>query len=152
LALVVSALVAFGATGASPSRTASAATPSIFTGSVQPTTFGQARAAVLALYLSHPSVSRAAFNNVEYTAASRDKVLSVCHSGGREKSAAALESARVLACAPLIFFFDSYGRRAAVPEAVDAARALYWYALTANREPVDAGPGLTRLLVSWGVS
>ncbi len=62
----------------------------------------------------------------------------------------ASESARVLACAPLIFFFYSYGRRAAVPEGVDVARTLYWYAVTANRKAFDAGPGLTRLLVSWG--
>jgi hypothetical protein len=112
----------------------------------------QARAALFALYRSHPAVSRASFNDVRYSSATRDKVLRVCRSGGPEKSASALESARVLACAPLIFFFYSYGRDASVPEAVDVARALYWYAVTANRKPFDAGPGLTRLLVSWGVS
>jgi hypothetical protein len=112
----------------------------------------QARTAVLALYRSHPAVGRASFNDVEYTAATRDKVLGVCHSGGSEKSASALESTRVLACAPLIYFFYSYGRRASVPGAVDVARTLFWYAVTANRKPFDASPGLTRLLDSWGVS
>jgi hypothetical protein len=146
------AVAAFGGFGGSSSPTASAPAPSILTGPLRPTTFVQARAAVLALYRSHPAVSRASFNDVDYTTATRDKVLRVCRSGGPERNASALESARVLACAPLIFFFYSYGRRAAIPQAVAVARTLYWYAVTANRKPVDAGPGLTRLLISWGVS
>lgn len=105
-----------------------------------------------ALYRSHPGVAKATFNDVDYTSGTRDKVLSVCHTGGPEKSASALESTRVLACAPLIFFFYSYGRHASVPQAVDVARTLYWYAVTSNRQPYEAGPGLARLLVSWGVS
>jgi hypothetical protein len=152
LVVAVGALAAFGGLEASSSPTTSARARSILTGPVRPTTFVQARAAVLALYRSHPGVSRASFNNVDYSGATRNKVLSVCHSGGPERSASALESTRVLACAPLIFFFYSYGRRASVPEATDVARTLYRYAVTANREPFDAGPGLTRLLVSWGVS
>lgn len=152
MALAIAALAAFGGLGRSSSPTASVPAPSILTGPVRPTRFVQARSAVLALYRSHPGVSRASFNDVDYTTATRDKVLGVCHSGGPEKSVSALESARVLACAPLIFFFYSYGRHASVPEAVDVARKLYWYAVTANRKPVDAGPGLTRLLGSWGVS
>ena len=152
IVMAVAALAAFGGSGTSSSPTASVPAPTILTGPVRPTTFAQARAAVLALYRSHPAVSRASFSEVEYTTATRDKVLRVCHSGGPERSASALESARVLACAPLIFFFYSYGRHASAPEAVSAARTLYWYAVTANRRPVDAGPGLTRLLVSWGVS
>ena len=150
--MAVAALAAFSGLGASSSPTASVPAPSILTGPVQPTTFVQARAAVLSLYRSHPAVSRASFNDVDYTTATRDKVLRVCHSGGPEKSAGALESSRVLACAPLIFFFYSYGRHSSAPEGVDVARTLYWYAVTANRKPFDAGPGLTRLLVSWGVS
>ena len=152
VAVAIAALAVFGGLGASSSPTATVRPPSILSGAVRPTTFVQARAAVLALYRSHPAVSRASFSGVEYSSATRDKVLRVCHSGGPEKSASALESARVLACAPLIFFFYSYGRRAAVPEGVDVARTLYGYAVTANRKAFDAGPGLTRLLVSWGVS
>jgi hypothetical protein len=152
LVMAIAALAAFGGTSASRSPTATVPAPSILTGPARPTTFVRARDAVEALYRSHPAVSRASFNDVRFTTASRAKVLRVCHSGGPEKSAGALESARVLACAPLIFFFYSYGRHASVPEAVDVARTLYWYAVTANRKPVDAGPGLTRLLLSWGVS
>lgn len=152
MAAAVGALAVLGHASAKHARTASMPAPSILTAPVRPATFAQARAAVLALYRSHPGVREASFNNVEYTPATRDKVLRVCHSGGPEKSASALESTRVLACAPLIFFFYSYGRHAAVPEAVNVARTLYWYAVAANRKPVYAGPGLTRLLVSWGVS
>lgn len=152
IVMAVAALAAFSGLGASSSPTASVPAPSILTGPVRPTTFVQARAAVLSLYRSHPAVSRASFNDVDYTTATRDKVLRVCHSGGPEKSAGALESSRVLACAPLIFFFYSYGRHSSTPEGVDVARTLYWYAVTANRKPFDAGPGLTRLLASWGVS
>lgn len=152
MAAAAGALAVFSDSSASPAPKASIPAPSILTAPVRPATFAQARGAVMSLYRSHPGVRDASFNNVEYTPATRDKVLRVCHSGGPEKSASALESARVLACAPLIFFFYSYGRHAGVPEAVNVARTLYWYAVTANRKPVDAGPGLTRLLVSWGVS
>jgi hypothetical protein len=150
--VAVAALAAFSGLSASTSPTASVPAASILTAPVRPTTFVRARAALLALYRSHPAVSRASFNDVQYKSATRDKVLRVCRSGGPEKSASALESARVLACAPLIFFFYSYGRDASVPDGIDVARTLYWYAVTANRKPFDAGPGLTRLLVSWGVS
>jgi hypothetical protein len=153
IALATAAMGLSGASSPHPaSIPASVPAPSILAGPVRPATFVQARAAVLMLYRAHPAVSRASFSEVDYTAATRDKVLGVCHSGGPETSASARESARVLACAPLIFFFYSYGRHAAVPEAIDVARTLYWYAVTANRRPVDAGPGLTRLLASWGMS
>ncbi len=126
--------------------------PTILTDPVQPTTFVQAQTAMLALYSSRRALSAFTVENVEYTPATRDKVLSVCRAAGPEKSASARESARVLACAPLIFFFYSYGRQASVPEAIAVARRLYWYAVTNNREPYQAGPGLTRLLRSWGVT
>lgn len=136
-----------------PARTAATSPPpSILSAPVRPTSFAQARGAVLALYRSHRAVSSFTVKDVEYTAASRDKVLSVCHRAGPEKSARARESVRVLACAPLIFFFYSYGRQASVPEAVGVAQRLYWYAVTNNRAPDQVGPGLARLLRSWGVA
>ncbi len=119
---------------------------------IEPTTFAQARAAMVAVYRSHPAIKEFSVKDVEYTSATRNKVLGVCHKGGAEKSASSLESARVLACAPLIYYFYEYGRRAQAPDAVDAARKLYWYAVVSNRTPFQAGPGLSRLLVSWGVA
>jgi hypothetical protein len=126
--------------------------PTILAGPVHAITFGGAQAAVLALYRSHPAVKAFTYEDVDYTAGTRDKVLAVCHRGGPEKSARSLESTRVLACAPLIFFLYSYGRHASVADAVSAARKLYWYAVTSNRAPFEAGPALTRLLLSWGVA
>ena len=152
VAMAATAVVAIRSLGASSAPSVSVSAPTILRAPVRPTTFVQAQAAIRALYRAHPAVGHASFDDVDYTAATRDKVLGVCHSGGPERSASALESARVLACAPLIFFFYSYGRQASVPQAVQAARTLYWYAVSANRKPLDAGPGLTRLLAGWGVS
>src|SRR5262249_7080936 len=106
---------------------------------IKPTTFGQARAAVVAVYRSHPAIRRFSVKDVEYTSATRDKVLGVCHKGGAEQSARSLESARVLACAPLIYYLYEYGREARVSDALAAARKLYWYAVIANRRPFEAG-------------
>jgi hypothetical protein len=78
-------------------------------------------------------------------------VLAVCRSGGPEKDAAALESAKIAGCAPLVFFFYSYGRRRSVPESVDVARKVYWYAVTNVRGPFDARATLDGLLRSWGI-
>jgi hypothetical protein len=60
-----------------------------------------------------------------------------------------LESSRVLASAPLIFFFYSYGVRSSAAESVD--RKLYWYAVTHNRRPYDSRRILTPLLRRWGI-
>jgi hypothetical protein len=155
LAAVAAATIALAGCGSSaPSAAAPRQdpAPTILAGPVESTTFAQARTAVLALYRSHPTVKTFTYKDVDYTAATRNKVLAVCHRGGPEKSARSLESTRVLACAPLIFFYYSYGRQASVADAVNAARKLYWYAVTSNRAPFPAGPGLERLLLSWGVA
>jgi hypothetical protein len=62
-----------------------------------------------------------------------------------------LESSRVLACAPLLFFFYSYGVRSSAAESVDVARKLHWYAVTHNRRPYDSRRILTLLLRRWGI-
>ena len=138
--------------GAASAPVAGVKSATILSAPVEPTTFAQARAAVVAVYRLHPAIKKFTVKDVEYTSATRDKVLGVCHKGGPEKSASSLESARVLACAPLIYFFYEYGRSASALDAVMAARKLYWYAVVANRKPFEAGPGLSRLLVSWGVA
>jgi hypothetical protein len=138
---------------AAPAPSAAQAPPAtILSEPVVPTTFAQVRAAALAVYRSHPAIAKFTAKDVQYTSKTRNKVLDVCHRGGPEKSAHSLESTRVLACAPLIYFFYSYGRSASAPDALAAARRLYWYAVTANRKPFQAGPGLSRLLLSWGVA
>jgi hypothetical protein len=125
--------------------------PSILAGPVRPATFTEVERSVRALYRAHPAIGGFIVQDVEYTPATRAKVLSVCHRGGPEKSAVALESARVLACAPLIFFFYMYGRMHSVPASLSVARQLYSYAVVSNRNPRDAEPGLKALLRRWGV-
>jgi len=82
--IAAAALAGCGGSSVSSSSSASVLPPSILTAPVQPTTFGQARSAVRALYRSHPGVAKATFNDVDYTSGTRDKVLSVCHTGGPE--------------------------------------------------------------------
>ena len=124
------------ATGSAPAKPAT-----ILSEPVEPTTFAQARAAMVAVYRSHPTIRKFTVRDVEYTSATRDKVLGVCHKGGAEKSASSLESARVLACAPLIYYLYEYGRSARAPDAVDAARKLYWYAVVLQPQAVPGWSG-----------
>jgi hypothetical protein len=114
-------------------------------------TFAQVDRAIEKLYRRHPQLRSFVVRDVEYTAATRDKVLQVCHEGGLELDRAVLESSRIAGCAPLIFFFYSYGRRRSVPEAVEVARKLYWYAARNVRGPFDARASLVALLRTWGV-
>ena len=155
--IVALALAACGSStssgsGAKSPGAALAKPATILSGPIEPTTFAQARAAMVAVYQSHPAIKEFSVKDVEYTSVTRNKVLGVCHKGGAEKSASSLESARVLACAPLIYYLYEYGRKAQATDAVDAARKLYWYAVVSNRRPFQAAPGLSRLLVSWGVA
>ncbi len=113
--------------------------------------FEQVHRAVLTLYRAHPDIQGFQVQDVTYTPKTRDKVLGICHDGGAEKSASALESARVLACAPLIFFFYSYGRSASVPAATAVAQQLFWYTVVSNERPHFSEPGLITLLTRWGV-
>ncbi len=153
---LVAGLLAAGVTGCGSQKTpakpvASAVPPTILAAPVQVRTFAQVDRAMRHLYRAHPSIATFTVQDVEYTSKTRDRVLEVCQRGGAEKTASALESTRVLACAPLIFFFYSYGRMRSVPSSIDVARQLYWYAVAANQRPHDAEPGLRTLLRRWGV-
>jgi hypothetical protein len=117
----------------------------------QTVSFVEVGHAVDRLYAQHPDLRSFVVRDVQYTPRTRDKVLSVCHRGGPEQSRARRETIRIAGCAPLVFFFYSYGRRHGVPEAADVARKIYWYAVRAIRGPIDARATLTTLLRSWGV-
>lgn len=149
-ASVLGAVVGLGA-GAPAVASRQAAMPSILGGTPRPTTFAQVTQAVDALYRHHPGITAFTIQAVQYTPKTRDKVLKVCRDGSIAANARELETERVMACAPLIYFFASYGRRKAAPEAIGVARTLYWYAVTHNRRPYDATPVLAALLRSWGI-
>jgi hypothetical protein len=123
----------------------------ILTGSPQKVSFAEVKSAVGSVYRSSPGVTSFAVRNVTYTPASRDVVLNVCRHGGAASNAQELETSRLEACAPLIFFFYRYGRQASVANSTELARKLYWYAATNVDGPFNAGPSLKALLSSWGV-
>ncbi len=44
---------------------------------------------------------------------------------------------KIAGCAPLIYFFYNYGKQSSVPESIDVAEKLYWYAVTNIEGPFD---------------
>jgi hypothetical protein len=105
--------------------------------------------AIGTLSRSHPGIGSFAVEDVQYTTQSRNAVLRDCTSGEAGVSSQTAESSQVIACAPLIFFLYSYGQKASVPAAVDAAGQLYWYAVTHITGQISARTSLNELLHSW---
>ena len=103
----------------------------------------QVKQDISALYRNHPGIASFAAQDVQYTAQTRDVVLGECTvpSGS--------ETGQIIACAPLIFFFYSYGTRASVPPSVTVAGELYWYAVTHITGPASARTSLDEVLSSW---
>jgi hypothetical protein len=102
-------------------------------------------------YRRHPGIGSFQVQDVQYTPKTRNEVLSTCTSGGATPVSQAVESARLVACAPLIFFIYSYGRKASAPDAFSLAGALYSYAVTTIKGPLDAAKALGSLLEGWGI-
>jgi hypothetical protein len=138
-----SSLLVAGCGGSSAKR-------SILGDAVQLVSYAQLRGDIDALYHDHPDVGRYVVQQVEYTPPTRDNVLRVCHLGAQAKTAQQKEVTRVYACAPLIFFFDRYGREHSVPSAVQLAQRLYWYGARVPG-PFDAKTALSDILRRWGV-
>ena len=89
---------------------------SILSGKLQPVRFADVRRDILRLYARHPQVRIFVYRDVYYTPETRDKVLAVCRAGGPATNARERETSRVFGCAPLIFFFYSFGVRKHVPK------------------------------------
>ena len=121
----------------------------ILDSTAQATTLDQVKQAIDDLYTRHPDINSFVVQSVTYNPQTRDKVLKICSEGGLVSSEQERESQKVLACAPLIFFFNYYGQQKSVPEAIDLARQLYWYALADKSD--DSKKVLTDLLQSWGI-
>lgn len=116
---------------------------------VTDTPFDAVTAAIDRLYVRHPDVGGYVVQGVTYTAATRDKVLKICHEGGLVSTEKERETQEVLACAPLIFFFYRYGQTAGGADSTDVARLLYQY--TVSSHSAESKEVLTELLRSWGV-
>ena len=124
----------------------------ILSSSVRTTSFSQVKKAIDELYKRHPGLYQFTYQDVTYTPSARDEVLDVCREGGGlAKTATAVESSKVLGCAPLIFFFYSYGQKSLAPDSVAVARDLYWYASTQIHGPFDAQSTLGSMLSGWGI-
>jgi hypothetical protein len=150
MAAVAIAAAALGACGGGKQATTTT-TASVLNSPSEKVTFADVDAAIAALYEQRPAIRTFVVRDVEYNDATRAKVLDVCHRGGIELEVAALESSRVAGCAPLIYFFYSFGRERNAPEAVDVARKLYWYAVDNIHGPFDARTTLDSLLHAWSV-
>jgi hypothetical protein len=131
---------------------ASAATPTagstanVFT-TRQQVSLQQVRTEISSLYTAHPGIASFSVQEVAYSASSRDTVLRECTAGAAASQDA--ETGQIIACAPLIFFFYSYGKQASVPAAVTVAGHLYWYAISHISGPLDPKTSLDELLQSW---
>jgi hypothetical protein len=112
---------------------------------------GQLSAEVTALYRTHPAVASFSVQDVAYTAKSRDLVLRECTTPGSAPSSQNSETGQLVACAPLIFYYYSYGKQASVPSAVTLAGDLYWYAVDHITGPANAQASLNELLQGWKV-
>ena len=141
--LLISALLAACAPAAAQTKSG------VFDGQVQASTFAEVKQAIDDLYTRHPGINSFVVRAVTYTPKTRDKVLKICSEGGLAASDQEREAQKVLACAPLIFFFYSYGQQSSVPESVGVARQLYWFAMRDKSD--DSKKALTGLLRSWGM-
>jgi hypothetical protein len=139
--LVIAVLLVAGVAGCGRSSE----TTTILGGDIEKTSFRDVRQGIDELYRDHPEIRSFVARDVRYTPATRDKVMQVCSDGAPQTNPRERESSRILGCAPLIFFFYRYGRDSGVPQAVELARQLYWYAAAIKR-PYDAEPVLSTLL------
>lgn len=102
------------------------------------------------LYRDHPTVASYSTQDVTYTSRSRTRVLRACASQG-SSATQQVETARVLACAPLVYFYYEYGRAKGVSEATGVADSIYSYASTQIHGPSNARTLLDGVLQGWGL-
>ena len=150
-ALAATCLGGCGTSGSHAPSTTVATAPSVITSARREVTFPALKRTIALLYQHQPTIRTFVAQDVEYTPKTRDKVLTVCRVGALETNKAALESAKIAGCAPLVFFFYKYGQQRSVPESLEVARQVYWYAATNIRGPFSAKKVLTTLLQSWGI-
>ena len=146
-AALLAGLLALGgcATGSGGS---SQTTGNVFTTEHQ-VSASQVTAEVTALYSAHPALASFTVQDVAYTAKTRATVLRDCITPGSATNSQDSETGQIVACAPLIFYYYSYGKQASVPGAVTVAGDLYWYALDHITGPVDVQASLNQLLKGW---
>ena len=132
--------------------TSSAPAPAPVVGSTSPNvSLTQIETAIDDLYTAHPGIASFEVQDVGYTPQSSDVVLKACTAAQGRSPSQADETARLLACAPLVFFLFSYGREKSVPEAVRVANELYYYAISHTNGPSSPVMVLGGVLRTWGL-
>ncbi len=129
--------------------TATPAAAGILDSAVQAASLDQIKQAIDDLYTRHPDINSFIIQSVTYNPTTHDKVLKICSEGSLAANEQERDAQKVLACAPLIFFFNYYGQQKSVPESIDLARQLYWYAVAGKSD--NSKKVLTDLLTSWGI-
>lgn len=144
--LLAAGVCACGASGLrSPSATQA------FDTAVRHVTSGAVQQEVRSLYREHPAISSFAVADVQYAASTLADVLPDCLGTSAGPAPETTQSQQLIACAPLIFFYYSYGREAGVPDSITLAHDLYSYAVTSIAGPLSAQRILDQLLRGWGL-
>lgn len=118
---------------------------------VKTVSFQQVQNEISTLYRDDASIAAFEVGDVQYSVSSRDKVLGVCRNGAAASDEDALESAKVMACAPLIYYYYSFGTQHSVDDSLTVADDLYDYAVTQITGPFSAQQTIDQVLRSWGV-
>jgi hypothetical protein len=141
-----------GAPVAASAASASAASPTsaALGQSMAPVSLSQVEHAVNNLYRDHPGIGAFVAQDVTYTKDSLGVVLRACTAGGPTTNSQ-VQSGRLLACAPLIFFLYTYGEKDDAPQATQAAQELFSYAVTNVVGPLDSYTVLGAVLRGWGL-
>jgi hypothetical protein len=148
-AALLAVTLALGGCATGPGSTAQN-TGNVFTVKHQ-VSASQLNTEVTALYRAHPALASYTVQDVGYTAKTRAAVLNDCTTPSSSASTQDAETGQIVACAPLIFYYYSYGKQASVPDAVTLAGDLYWYALDHISGPVEVQASLNQLLQGWKV-
>ncbi|MFT4082769.1 MAG: hypothetical protein QM638_09295 [Nocardioides sp.] len=114
-------------------------------------TYAEVHAAVDDLWSSTAEMADFSIRSVEYDSSTVNRVLDMCHTGTAAGNEESLQSSRVTACAPLIYFLYEFGRSRDDSAAVETANDLYSYAVTRISGPKSSQKMLDTLLKSWGV-
>lgn len=145
--VLLTGLLALAGCTTGPGST-SQATANVFTAKHQ-VSAGQVNSEVTALYSAHPALASFTVQDVSYTAKTRGAVLHQCTTPDAAAGSQDAETGQIVACAPLIFYYYSYGKQKSVPNAVTLAGDLYWFALDHITGPVDVQGSLNQLLQGW---
>jgi hypothetical protein len=100
------------------------------------------------LWAGEPGLHSYGVQDVEYTRASLGRVTRACTAAGGGGSIGAQQ---VLACAPLVYFFYSYGTAYAAPKAVAVADRIYSFAVQRSETSSPPAAALEAILRGWGV-